>query len=48
MGLIDGLINSNMIKEYFCLANNIIMHPVLKDKKYLQQLILIKANVYRV
>jgi hypothetical protein len=44
MCLIDEL-NSKMMGEDFCLANNATTHTILKDKKYFQQLILSKAKV---
>ena len=38
-------INSKMIEKYFCLADNATMHIILKDKKYFQNLTLIKSKV---
>ena len=36
--------NSKMTSEDFCLADNVTTHTIVKDKKYLQSLILCKAN----
>ena len=37
--------DSKMIEENFCLANSTTTHTILKDKKYFQNLTLIKAMV---
>ena len=43
MCLIDEL-NSKMMDEDFFLADIATTHPILKDKKYFQQLVLSKAK----
>ena len=45
MGLMGKKINSKMASEDFCLADNVITHTILKDKKYFQSLKSCKANV---
>ena len=45
MGHIDGMINSKMIGEDLCLADNCTTHTILRDKKYFQYLILNKASI---
>ena len=45
MGLMGKKINSKMTSEDFCLADNVITHTILKDKKYFQSLKSCKANV---
>ena len=44
MELTNGF-NSKMTREDFCLADNATTHTFLKDKKYFQNLTLIKAKV---
>jgi hypothetical protein len=45
MGHIDKMINSKIIDEDLCLANICTTHTILRDKKYIQYLILDKASV---
>jgi hypothetical protein len=45
MGHTDGMINSKIIGEDFCLADSCTTHTILRDKKYFQYLILNKASV---
>ena len=45
MGHIDEIINFKMIGEDLCLVDNWTMHTILKDKKYIQYLILNKGSV---
>jgi hypothetical protein len=48
MGHIDGMINSKMISEDLCLADNCTMHTILRDKKYFHYLILNKTSVNKI
>jgi hypothetical protein len=45
MGHTDGMINSKIIGEDLCLADNYTTYTIIRDKKYFQYLILNKASV---
>jgi hypothetical protein len=45
MGHTDGMINSKMIGEDLCLADNCITHTIIRYNKYFEYLILNKASV---